>query len=325
MDKKYYHLDADRTAPKGPHTLHELSAMLLSGEVTPSTEIAAVGDKHWYPLGTVLMQSGDSSAPSLPPFPAAAGRPYLPPMPQAPGACPGCGKELSTGADGKLPATCPECHFRLAPEQDGMWQHILLGLSRPFMLRGRSTRMEYWSTTLFAMLIMLPVFVVTIFIFGTCTALSLTPDSHGLASWLTAPQMLPAWIMLGICALVWLWFICVFIGLSVRRLHDIGRGGWWYLLMWLFSIGWQIYYYTHAAAVIASVNWQLIFAIEDAPSRNARLNEITEQINTAGYDSVGIPLYLAQMALAITVFVFSLMDSSRGANKYGPSVKYPHG
>ncbi|MBQ2379364.1 MAG: DUF805 domain-containing protein [Akkermansia sp.] len=334
MDKRYFYLGADRTTPKGPHTLPELSGMLLRGEITPATEVAAEGDSRWLALGSLLMQSPvNQYAPNLPPIPGentpgASISPFLPPLPQKIGSCPACKQELPDGESGQLPTECPHCGFRLRPANDTTWQYIRFGLSRLFTWRGRATRKEYWSTW-FALLIgTLPLLFLSFLTFTVCTAISLskhTGTALTAAEWASDITMLPAWITIGIFLIYELWTAIVLISMTVRRLHDIGRSGWIFLAACIASIMWQAYYYYKIAISIAAVNWKLIFAIEDTISRNERIKEITTDLNMVAYEGWGAALYLINMALGLLIFVLMLMDSERGANKYGPSSKYPHG
>ncbi len=84
----------------------------------------------------------------------------------------------------------------------------LLGLKRYFAYRGRATRKEYWWFTLFYGV----VFVLTVFadvLLGTFNAaLSL----GALSGFYVAASFSPM------------------LAVTVRRLHDVGRSGWWCLL-----------------------------------------------------------------------------------------------
>ena len=334
MDKRYFDLGADRTAPKGPHTLQELSAMLMRGEITPATEVAAEGDARWCALGSLLMQSPVAqSTTALPPIPSespatALPASFLPPPPKEIGPCPACKQELPDGELGQLPPKCPHCGFRLRPEKDTTWQYIRFGLSRLYTWRGRTTRKEYWSTWFALLLGTIPLVFLSFLAFTICTALTLsnhTGTTLTAAEWASDATMIPAWITITIFLTYELWTAVVLISMTVRRLHDTGRSGWLFLPAFLASLAWMAYYYYKVAIILAAVNWKLIFAIEDTFSRNQRIMEITQDLNTVAYDGVGALIYLANMALGLLIFVLLLIDSDRGCNKYGPSSKYPHG
>lgn len=79
---------------------------------------------------------------------------------------------------------------------------------------GRSSRSEYWWYTLFAFILN---FVVTLLLHSSPNALNVVSSIIGLA------LLLPG------------------LGLSVRRLHDIGRSGWWVLINLVPIVGWIIF------------------------------------------------------------------------------------
>jgi len=84
------------------------------------------------------------------------------------------------------------------------------GFSRYVDFSGRSSRSEYWWWTLFVIILNI-VFSVLDSAIGTASVLSLV---FGLAVFL--PDL----------------------AVSVRRLHDIDRSGWWLLLVLIPIIGW---------------------------------------------------------------------------------------
>lgn len=314
MDKRYFYLDNTHSKPKGPHSLQELSGMLLRGKLQPTTEVAAGGDERWLPLGTLLMQA-----------PVPAELPQVPGLAET-GNCPKCGRQLSC-EEGALPVNCPSCGYRLRAAQDTMWQHIQMALSRPFTWRGRSTRKEFWSTLLLYLLLSIPASIVALVLFSICTAITLQEhnDKLDVATWLSAESMLPAWIAVAVLTALFLYFSLVFLSLTIRRLHDIGCSGRWVALSMLVSAIWQYFYYSRAAEIVAAVNWKMLLAIEDDRLRQARIQEIADQINLVGTEGWGGLFYLLSMVVGIVIFIFALTDSNRGANAYGPSAKYPQG
>lgn len=333
MEERYYYLDSDRTTPKGPHTLQELSDMMLSGELSPATEIAREGDKSWLPLGKQLMESPLLSSPSsvqapadnLPPVPGTVTAPAKPE--QAPGSCPKCGEELRCEGN-ELPLRCPKCRFYLRPAKDTLWQNMLLALRRPFTLKGRSTRKEYWSTWLLYLLVNIALAPAVGVIWVISMVVVLQGQERGdydITACLADPIMTVAWIALGVDALLLLYFTILFVCLTVRRMHDVGGSGWWVGLYVLVNMIWQSFYYYDVYTYLAGINWKLLFAIEDAASLDARLHEVEAQINMLMYQGLNGALYLLSSIMGIVLFVITLIDSQRGANAYGPSSKYPKG
>lgn len=86
---------------------------------------------------------------------------------------------------------------------------ISSGLSRYFDFDTRSSRSEYWYWVLFAILLSIVAGVIDSIIF----------DAPILRSLVTLGLLIPG------------------IAVSVRRLHDIGRSGWWYLIALIPAIG----------------------------------------------------------------------------------------
>jgi len=91
---------------------------------------------------------------------------------------------------------------------------------------GRATRAEYWWWFLFVSLLML---VPYIGIFATAdwssSSEGTVEGSGGSAIW---------WILL---VVVWLAIVLPSIAVSVRRLHDTDRSGWWYWISLVPCIG----------------------------------------------------------------------------------------
>lgn len=84
---------------------------------------------------------------------------------------------------------------------------------------GRARRKEYWMFQLFYYLIMAVVFLV----FGMLTAVT------GSEAFMT--------IALGIYFLFVLALLLPMLAVTVRRLHDIGKSGWWILISFVPYIG----------------------------------------------------------------------------------------
>lgn len=108
---------------------------------------------------------------------------------------------------------------------------FLLALKKYAVLEGRSRRKEYWFFTLFYCLIGIVAGLLD-GIFG----LKVGESDFG---------------MLGL--LLMLAFLVPSIAVSVRRLHDIGRSGWWVLIGLLPLIGWIVL---------------IVFAVQDSQPGN---------------------------------------------------------
>lgn len=122
--------------------------------------------------------------------------------------CKQCGSELRDGA-----AFCAKCGARQSVYEDrkhneyvGFGQAIVLLFKNAFNFRTRASRSEYWWVMLFWLIISIPLSLV---------ALMLTP--------LTAPLMLI--------------IVIPGISLAVRRLHDVGKPGAWYCMVFVPGVG----------------------------------------------------------------------------------------
>lgn len=134
---QYYYLN-DSNKPQGPFTVEQMAALMLSGAVTQETKVALAGDANWKPLGEqpwvqngqVVTGAGESAG-------FARGGVGV-----EPGPCPGCTHELTGWT---VPNKCPSCGYHLRPASDSFWAYMMYSLKRMFSLRGRATRKEYWA------------------------------------------------------------------------------------------------------------------------------------------------------------------------------------
>jgi uncharacterized membrane protein YhaH (DUF805 family) len=81
---------------------------------------------------------------------------------------------------------------------------------------GRATRSEYWFFRLFVVL----VFFGSLFVVGLIGAATGSPDSASAI----------AQVLTLLLVLFWIAILIPDLAVSVRRLHDTNRSGWWYLL-----------------------------------------------------------------------------------------------
>ena len=146
-----------------------------------------------------------------------------------------------------------------------------------FRFSGRSPRKEYW-------MFILVYFVITFIASLIDAGLGFTGDNGG-----------PVGGLVGLVHLI------PSLSVTVRRLHDIGRSGWWLIA-------------PLAAVILAFLTVGLTIGL-DAFSTGDGL--------FAG--AAGIlfgALMLAAFVLVIVLFVFTLLRSQEGTNRYGP---HPYG
>lgn len=99
---------------------------------------------------------------------------------------------------------------------------VKLCWQKKFTLKGRSSRQEYWLGSLGIAIIMMVSYVVLFCYAGIMFALGsqLSGGGAGIA-FFAAIAPIVVWII---------GFIIVYVSMMTRRLHDVGRRGWWILL-----------------------------------------------------------------------------------------------
>ena len=160
--------------------------------------------------------------------------------------------------------------------------------------KGRSRRSEYWWYGLFVLIL-------------TLTPIGLAYAAVGIFG---KTENVFAMVMLMPLALtgIELCTIIPFLAVQTRRLHDVGRSGWWIVWDIIASLAYtvaEIVVLGDAAQILSIHNLQQAF-----------------NVSTTGW-IVMLLFYLVQIGLSLAILVFSLQDSHRGENKYGPSPKYP--
>lgn len=95
---------------------------------------------------------------------------------------------------------------------------MMIPLKRYTQFNGRASRSEFWWFQLFIVIVSIPLYVL------------------GFIAGYTESQVL-ALASTGLSVVMWLALIVPLIALTVRRLHDTDRSGWWYLLMLVPFVG----------------------------------------------------------------------------------------
>lgn len=172
------------------------------------------------------------------------------------------------------------------------------------VFKGRARRSEYWWFSLFILL-------VTAVLLGPVAVLAYLEESGVINTdtGLWSAGFAISAIMAIIGALFLLAMIIPSIAVEVRRLHDIGRSGWW--VFWSFAV-------SFLAAIVPFFLFDFKVALE--------MDEI--DMFTKAFDMALLPglllgvTKLCNWILEIVLFVFTLLNSHKGENKYGPSPKY---
>ena len=97
-------------------------------------------------------------------------------------------------------------------------------------------------------------------------------------------------------AIVYLALVIPMIAVGVRRLHDIDRTGWWLM----------------APILPYAIGFAMMF-----PAMVSGAADPANPFNMAGLGLASIFLLLG-VAMAITIFIFSLLPGTKGPNRYGP-------
>lgn len=127
---------------------------------------------------------------------------------------------------GNAPETPKPQHFGRSAEHEpaaatGLWDYFWRGLAENyFNFAGRARRKEYWGYCLFWTIALLVIGGIGVFIDDTMGNLDELPV-----------------VTVGLCGLFLLATLLPWLGLNVRRLHDIGLTGWLVLLVLIPTFG----------------------------------------------------------------------------------------
>src|SRR5688500_12923517 len=99
---------------------------------------------------------------------------------------------------------------------------MFMPLKRYAEFSGRSRRKEYWMWILFQILLYLAFWILVVIVGGSALMAGGDPTAAMAAGGAVM-------VIAGLYALIWLAFIIPGIAVTVRRLHDTNRTGWWIL------------------------------------------------------------------------------------------------
>ena len=116
----------------------------------------------------------------------------------------------------------------------GFFEAVKTCLKKSFVFKGRARRSEFWWWTLFST------------VFGFTVSLPAEEISEDNV-------LLMVLYTLGLLAL------CVYLGIAnfavaTRRLHDIGRSGWWYGATLIFGVVWTVWMVVKMFGIIGGMN-----------------------------------------------------------------------
>jgi uncharacterized membrane protein YhaH (DUF805 family) len=168
-------------------------------------------------------------------------------------------------------------------------EYMFMPLKRYAEFSGRSRRMEFWMWKLFTFLVGLVFWVLLMVMAGGAMMMGGgDPDSMGALGG-------GALLLLGLYVLFALGTIIPDLAVTVRRLHDTNRSGWWIL------------------APLAPYLVLLVSFLGGVASGN--------EGGLAAAGVIAILCMLAVFVLGIVLLVFLFLDGTRGPNRFGPDPK----
>lgn len=218
--------------------------------------------------------------------------------------CPRCRTALEVN-NNRLPESCPGCGLLLRARRQKAYNHnFMLVWKKALVWRGRAPRREFWGYAIIMggiglLLALLLDIVCSGFLMHLVREYVYpVPPLPGLAAAILG-SMVGAAILLCVLAVPLPLF-----SVTVRRLHDVGRSMLLPALTLLLAV----------PGILLPV-LMLILILIGGPTESDWVDTNTMLI-------VFGPGVLA-VVFGLIVLMLCLMDSERGTNKYGPSVKYP--
>jgi uncharacterized membrane protein YhaH (DUF805 family) len=163
---------------------------------------------------------------------------------------------------------------------------MLMPLKRYAEFSGRSRRMEYWMFQLFMFLVYIAMMVLMMIVGGGAMMSGGDPSAMMAAGG-------AAMIIFGLYGLFALAMFIPSLAVSVRRLHDTNRSGWWILA-------------PLSGYVIMLIGTVMVAGNPDNPGIGGVLAMIG---------------MIAVIGLGLTLLVFMFLEGTRGPNNYGPDPK----
>jgi uncharacterized membrane protein YhaH (DUF805 family) len=165
-------------------------------------------------------------------------------------------------------------------------EYMLMPLKRYADFSGRSRRMEFWMWQLFQIIVYVGFTVLMMVVGGGMMMAAADPGALAAAG--------GGVLILGMLYLIYI--LAVFIpsiAVSVRRLHDTNRSGWWILA-------------PLAPYILVIAGGGMALSSPDSPGGGGAVM----LIGLAGV-----------VILALVLLVFYLLEGTKGPNRYGPDPK----
>ena len=172
----------------------------------------------------------------------------------------------------------------------GFFEAIKTCLKKSFVFTGRARRSEFWWWTLFT----------SILGFSASLIIEEIPEDNLLLMLPFTLGILVFFIYLGIASFA----------VTTRRLHDIGRSGWWYGATLIFGVVWAIWMVVKIFSIVSGMDLDHV----DVESNAFVLTVLKEMTGV-------ILAYILYLGYSIVLLVWYCKDSQPGANKYGENPK----
>lgn len=142
--------------------------------------------------------------------------------------------------------------LRIVPAP-GMFQAVKLFFINYFEFKGRSRRSEYWWVVLFQILLNV--------LFLCLMPMSLAELTGGGMDGALLKAGIGIIISLTLYGLYYFAVLIPTLALSVRRLHDVGLSGWWYVAIMVCS-------FIPLVNIVAAIAWIVIACRDSVPETN---------------------------------------------------------
>jgi uncharacterized membrane protein YhaH (DUF805 family) len=164
-------------------------------------------------------------------------------------------------------------------------EYMMMPLKRYADFSGRSRRMEYWMWVLLQVIVYIVVLMLTM-MFGGGALMSGDPSAAMAAGGAIM-------LIFGLYGIYSLAILIPSLAVSVRRLHDTDRTGWWIL--------------APLAPYLLTIVAGMMLATSPDMAAMAGILALVSMI--------------AVVVLGLVLLVFYFMEGTRGPNKYGPDPK----
>lgn len=202
--------------------------------------------------------------------------------------------------ESQMPPQMPQYQPRVTVRpMMGFLEAIKTCLKKYCNFKGRARRSEFWWFVLFLAI----VYLLGSFVAGFLASF--------LGNVMDVEVTKAAMI---IVTVIMLCFALPFLAALTRRLHDTNRSGFWVALFTLIALIYGVSYYILMWPIMDKMT-----SMDPYVLANQMTGVMLESPTLATMLSFG---GMAFLVMLIIMFVFSLLDSKWGENKYGPSPKY---